>query len=50
VTEKILQFLYSHKNIARIAALGGTDDALLFQLVDDTGGPDIADLHLALQQ
>src|SRR3989441_5276479 len=49
-SEEVVEFVQPYENIARSAALGRTDNTLFFQLVDDAGGADVADLHLALQQ
>src|SRR5713226_4638846 len=48
--DQALQLFQPDQNLAGVAALSGSDDAFLFQLIHDAGGPDVADLHLALQQ
>src|SRR5436309_2238489 len=48
--DQMVEFIQSHQHVAGVAPLGGAHDAFLFQLIDDAGGPDIADLHLPLQQ
>ena len=45
-----LELVDANQHFAGIAALGGPDDPLLFQLIHDARGADVADLHLALQQ
>src|SRR5438094_8736919 len=48
--DQMIEFFQSDQHVARLAPLGGAHDASLFHLIDDAGGPHIADLHLPLQQ
>src|SRR5712692_764119 len=50
VSTNLIQLLQPHQHVARLAAVGRTQDPGHFQLVDDAGGSAIADAHTTLQQ